>query len=398
MELLETRKDSREAVFCKQSPMNLPECTLFVDLGSSLTKGFFTNGNGQTHVLTMNSEVSFPIALKDLDIYRQLKQPQHPDKSAWIKRGQEIRAVGLLAQNFGIDTGTTERKERRAVDKILAAIGVMLTRLDLPRTKGFKSTPIPLRLGVVLPFDEFASRDAIIAELKAHSRFEFCDMPIAFELTDHRFAPEGFCLSRHRAVELLKRQMNPASRNMIVLMLGHRNTSFLLLEQDQFQKEKSTSQGPGFITAVKQAFKSGVFQTTDHPKLLNALVTGQTKVLLTGDDQPSDISKAVEAGLNAYWLALERFLKSNLSTYLTAKTEIVISGGASSVVLKRLETLLKKLGIDRKQIHFYNDPELAQLLIDNGYDRQDNSIWVSRMGDAYAGFKGLIYSPQKRAA
>lgn len=386
--------------------MHPPVASLFLDLGSSLTKGFFAYGTEPASVLTMSSDVSMPLLPAQLDFYRQRHRDmrRRPENGAWITRSDktrvdETRAVGLLAQNFSLDTGLAERKERRAVDKILAAIGVMHACQDVPRPKGFQATPLPLRLGVVLPFDEFASHAAILTELAAHTRFEFCDMPRRFELvTAVRFAPEGYCLSRQRMLELVQQDIKPASRDLVVLMLGHRNASCLVLEQNEFQRGKSTSQGPGFMEAVKYAFQAGAFQATDTPKLLEALIRSQTKVVLTGDDYPTDISHAIQIGISAYWSALEKFLKWHLSPHLSAKTEIVISGGASTLVAKQLGAFFKQLEIERKRLTFYKSPELAQLLTANGYDVQDNPAWVSRMGDAYVGFQGLVRSPQQHAA
>jgi len=372
---------------------------LFLDLGASLSKGIFADQHGYEQLLRLGSEVSGPLTLSQIEHYQNLNPHARPEAAAWLKRGQERRAVGSLAQNFGADTGLKERKEQRAVDKILAAIGVMAEHLDLLHPKGFQALPISLRLGVALPLDEFASRADLSQALQAATAFEFRGTALKLDLVrECRFLPEGAGLWRARVADLKARGLNPNDRTIIVIMLGHRNASVLVFKQEHIQPGASSSKGPGFSEAVHQGFQTRAFQETDQPKLFQALVSGHTKVVLTGDAAPTDLSAAVAVGLDAYWSRLERFLRLHLSPELDAQTELVVSGGAACVMRPRLHQIFDQWEIPSSRLCFYQNAALEQLLRLHQVAPDALPLWVSRMGDAYAGYKGLVANMQKLAA
>ena len=371
---------------------------LFLDLGASLTKGIFTDQRDQEQLLRLGSAVSGPLTLGQIEHYEKLNPHARSEEAAWLKQGQERRAVGNLAQNFGADTGLKERKEQRAVTKILAAIGVMAERLDLLHPKGFQSLPLSLRLGVALPLDEFASRALVSQALQAATAFEFRGTALKLDLVKEcRFLPEGAGLWRARVAELKARGLNPDHRTLIVVMLGHRNASVLVFQHGQLQTGASSSQGPGFSEAVHQGFQTRAFQKTDQPKLFHALVSGETKVVLTGDTAPTDLSEAVAVGLEAYWSRLESFLRLHLSPVMDSKTEFVVSGGAACVMRSRLQPLFDQWEIPPSRLCFHHNAVLEQLLQRHQVEPDELNLWMSRLGDAYAGYKGLVANTQKLA-
>lgn len=108
---------------------------LYLDLGSSLTKGVFSDRQGQPQVLLLGSEISGELTADQIAQYEQLNPQARPEEVAWIKRQEQLRAIGSMAKNFNGGARLEERKEKQAVDKILAAIGVMAERLAFKPAK-----------------------------------------------------------------------------------------------------------------------------------------------------------------------------------------------------------------------------------------------------------------------
>lgn len=378
--------------------------TLYLDLGASLTKGFFALSGGAAEPLIMGSEVSGPLEASHLNAVKAFNTTSKPEVCAWIGLGKEAKetyAIGQFAQNFGGESWVDERKELRAVHKILAAIGVMKERTStVPISGAGFSQVFPLCLGLLLPFSEFEDRTRILKELRAIKEFTFRGNLIKLELKDVLFRPEGFglCLD---AIKLLRsRGLNPDHRKILVVMAGHRNTSVLVFESGSFQSGKSTSTGPGFVEALTKGLQSRAFQKSDQPKLLNALVGGSPKVVLRGDKRLTDISESVKVGRDAYWSLLESFLTSHLTAHLDDRTFIVVGGGASQTVKPQMEDYLQGFGLDSSvyQIGFSGtvDDHLAQSLIPLvGDPKTELDALASRMSDSYAAFHQLLATRAK---
>ena len=320
---------------------------LYLDLGASLTKGFFRCETGSVEPILMGSEVSGPLSRSHLDTIKSFSTSSRPELCAWLGRGSELRAVGQFAQNFGGESWVDERKELRAVDKILAAIGVIKERSLTISGQGFSpAAPISVQLGVLLPFSEFEDRHRISKELRSLKEFTFRGCPIKLEFKEISFRPEGFGLCLDAIKALRDRGVNPDHCKQLIVMAGHRNTSVLVFEGDSFQSGKSTSNGPGFVEALAKGLQSRSFQKTDYPKLMSALVGGKSKVVLRGDKKLTDISDSVKVGLDSYWSLLESFLTANITGYLDDSTTIVISGGAAQIVRPQLELYLQGFGLE----------------------------------------------------
>lgn len=377
----------------------LPPNSLCVDLGSSGTKVAYGDRANSPCLFRMSSAVSISLQPEQVQSVQNLNFASQPENCAWIKRSKEIRAVGTFAENFVLDTGVKQLKESRAVDKILAAIGVMVRQLNPPQRKGFQANSIPIRLGVVLPLAEFSSREAINLELTGCTQFDFCKLPIAFKLVDKcLFLPEGVGIWKDRCYQLKKQKVDPSNRNIVVLMLGHRNASILVFQAEHFQKEKSTSAGPGFTTAIDAAYASRSFQPADQSKIFNALVGGSKEILLAGADRPVNITEAVELGINSYWGGLERFLKDHLNPCIDDKTEIVIAGGASQVVSAQLKQYFVHYQIPSQRVIFHKSEELSKLMAPSGYSRKEKALQTSRFGDVYGMYMALSSKQHKQAA
>ncbi|XGW00769.1 MAG: hypothetical protein ACAF41_34285 (plasmid) [Leptolyngbya sp. BL-A-14] len=392
--------------------------TLYLDLGASLTKGFFLSPQGPRPLL-IGPEISAPLDRSHLEALKSMNTHIRPELSAWIERSGEIRAIGQFATNFGGESPLQERKEVRAVDKILAAIGVMAEYLHLGRDlKGHEPLLVEVKLGLLVPFSEFETRAAIYKQLRSVNSFQFRGLPLKLLLKDLWFRPEGhgLCLAQMR--ELESRGIRSDRVKVLSLMFGHRNTSLLVVENTAFQAGKSSSTGPGFIEAEHALSRVGVFQHQDQPKLYSALLGGNPKVVLTGDAAPTDLSQPLKVAHEAYWHRLETWLNANLTPHLGDRTYLVVGGGACEAayqggptIRQRLQGYFDRMGIEASHLTYGLQPsvvgkeqpsphvqKLSQLLMPFAAEPRELTSLITRCGDVYSSLLEPAPAEKKPAA
>lgn len=227
-----------------------------IDLGSSLTKVFYLNQT-QPQPLIVAPEVAWiqPQQLDELAINKNAAS----EYSAWLQMGEEMVAVGQLAQNFGGDSGLVERKLHRAGYKVLAVLGILREKLELP-------TSVAAHIAVMLPITEFKDRQQLQESIKkAASGFAFRGQPLSIHLQNCLMLPEGFGLYTICKNNLKLRGIEPSVRTIFVLMFGHRNLSVLVFQNGTLQTGKSSSDGPGFLRQLKLGLKPREFSPKTIP-------------------------------------------------------------------------------------------------------------------------------------
>lgn len=380
---------------------------LYLDLGASLTKGFFLGESDQVVPLLMEPEVAGPLDVNRLRAVRSYNASSQGEHCAWLERDGSLWAVGKLATNLRGGSYLEERKEVRAVEKILAAIGVMKERLygDAPVT-------LRLRLGLLLPFSEFETRVSLWLTLRSIKEFKFRGQLIKLEfVSDVFFRPEGFglCLARLRAFG--QQHQHKVSRlRLVSIMLGQRNASQLVIDESTFQGGKSNSRGPGFEQAELAAMQSGTYQQSDLTKLQDALRGGDTKLVLAGDAQLSDVSMSVCVGHVAYWSQLAAWMNATLTPQLNGRTYVMVSGGVTCAtspersMLQRLQDYFSALGLEPDHYHLGLDADplweskpLAQLLEPYALDREELQALVARTTDVYESFLDYVVATRAPA-
>ncbi len=166
--------------------MDSKSLTASVDLGSSLTKVFYSSKQGQAQPLVMAPETA-SIQAQQLDEL-SINKNSGAEYSAWLQLNDEVMAVGLLAANYNGDSGIVERKQHRATYKVLAILGVLREKLQLP-------TSFAANLAVMLPVTEYKDRLQVQEALKsAAGNFTFRGQPISVHLQNCLMLPEGFGL------------------------------------------------------------------------------------------------------------------------------------------------------------------------------------------------------------
>lgn len=375
---------------------------LYLDLGASLTKGFFLGHHDQVVPLLMGPEVAGPLDQPRLKTVRSYNANSRSEQCAWLEREGSIWAVGKLATNLSGAVYSDERKEVRAIDKILAAIGVMKEHLY-----GDASITLHLRLGLLMPFSEFETRLSLWRSLRTIQEFKFRGKLIKLEFVgDMLFRPEGFGLCLGRLRTFREQQQQKVGRlRLISIMLGQRNASQLVIDEGAFQGGQSNSRGPGFEQAERAAMQAGVYQQADLPKLQEALVGGETMVVLAGDASLSDVSASVRAGHAAYWSQLQAWLNATLTPQLNGRTYVLVSGGVTGTVgpegsmMQRLQNHFVSLGLppERYSLGLVADPQweshpLAALLDPYALTKPELQSLIARLTDVYESFLDFVVS------
>ena len=344
-----------------------------IDLGSSLTKSFYLD-HGMPCPLVMEPEIA-SVQPELLDRYQSVNQDAYPEKVAWVQLDDEIAAVGQFAQNFAGDMGLVERKERRAIHKILAVLGSIQERLQLSeRTAAI--------LSVMLPVTEFSDRKKLQSSIQeAAASFTFRGKALSIEFQKLQILPEGFGLFLTLRAELIKQQINPRNRNILVLMLGHRNLSLLIFQNGVLQ-DTSRSDGPGFFNAVKIAASlQGLPEGTPH--LTEAIAMNHASLRVAGQLMPINLKATNLAAREGYWKQVKTYLENHLPG---GEYDVIVAGGAGTVIETELNTLFQQMDLPGRLSFGEGLKYQLQALLQDNPDLRSQPSLIARMADSYAVF------------
>ncbi len=354
-----------------------------IDLGSSITKVFFLK-QGKSQPLVMSSETAWiqPEQLDELAVNNSAAT----EYSAWLQLGEEMVAVGQCAQNFGGDSGLVERKQQRAIYKVLAVLGVLRDKLELP-------TSFVANIAVMLPITEFKDRLKVQEAIKVGaSNFAFRGQTCSINLHNCMILPEAFGLYTACKNNLKQRGIEPSTRAIFVLMFGHRNLSVLVFQNGVLQTGKSSSDGPGFFEAVKAGAATQGLRATDYPELLKALALQKTKMRVAGQFEALDISEAIASGRSSYWKQVDSYLRNALTLVLTNDDcELVVSGGAAWSMRSELTELFERMGLEQRVSWACGLQNHLDQLLSNYPEFQNDAALGLRMADAFAAFQTILH-------
>lgn len=354
-----------------------------VDLGNSLTKVFYSSKQGQAQPLIMLPEMAW-IGLQQLDEL-SINKATAAEYSAWLQLNDDVMAVGHLAVNYNGDTGIVERKQLRATYKVLAILGVLREKLQLP-------TSFTANLAVMLPITEYKDRLQVQENLKsAAGKFSFRGQPISVHLQTCLVLPEGFGLYSVCKNNLKQKGIDPSARTVFVLMFGHRNLSVLVFQNGVLQAGKSSSDGPGFHEAVKAGLAQQGLRAIDYPQLLKALALKETRIRVAGQFEAMDITNAVAAGISSYWKQVDSYLRNALTPVLTDDNcELVISGGAAWAMQSELKTLFERMGVHHRVSWASGLQNHLDSLLSHYPEYQNDVALGIRMADAFAAYQTIV--------
>ena len=236
-------------VMNNSSSMQINVCA---DLGASELKVIYQIGEKRPCGISLLPNI-LEVDSSAVNIYRQ-QQMSVSENIAWLKLNKgdtKVIAVDQLAENIFSLSNHRKLKINLADWRVLGIIGKIIT-IEREKVLTYPEE-ITLNLTVLLPFGESSSdatEDSIKKEIKVFKRelkkklkrFYHNEQKRVVNLENIKILPEG--------VGSLMCSSNQESTSTIVIMLGHRNTSYLYFNGDKFVNGETTILG--FHSFVKE--------------------------------------------------------------------------------------------------------------------------------------------------
>lgn len=322
----------------------MPKICLAFDQSSSLSKGLYCCQGNRMSSTTLELITMEPDVVKvPQESYSQLQAENIggtlPENEALVGLEEQYYAVGFLAlsQLYSYDT-LKQLKYQSAVPKVLAMVGAIATKKRLPSKWG-------LDLGILLPYGEYQDRLKLKEELsKALSNFSFRQRNYQVRLESFLCLPEG-------AGVLLRGESGglTQTKNLLVVMLGYRNISYLLMERGKLTKGETEDLGLAWLINKVKERTSGL-QTRD---LIVAISQGGKTVkksafksLLRGQSdslRQKELEEIVSAVKSFRQQHKELILSWLVSRQFPKLDHVILAGGTANYYRKELAHFFQPL-------------------------------------------------------
>ena len=397
-----------------------------IDTGNSGTKIVYSfPETNKIHSLFMSSALAEVAAER---IENQLKRSNwigfsQLKEQAWLKNGNNLVAVGGLAEKFSTEDRRHEPKYENALYKVLAAIGVIVETHSLSKRKQFK-----IQLGLLLPWNEYRDRERLVEEIKRlSSEYEFRGRTIKVKIQGCVCYPEGggivMSRAREKGVDWFQKQ------RLGVLMLGDRNWTALYFESGVVKDGASPLNGFSFLleriiedapcllkpeqlsnaifTGIAQAKKQQDYLSRPQWQELRAIQSLATaRDARFRESEVKDIDRAITMGAREWEEKLKDFIQKIFPKPLT---ELNVAGGSLPFFSPLIEEYFNCTLKEDKEEYFPIDmaKPFTPVLIGAGITNevtealQFNSItdlesaFSARFVDVFGLIKGLIANGEK---
>ncbi len=362
----------------------MEEVNLSIDLGSSLTKAVWNSGyqTDTCNFLTMEPEV-LQCGEDHLSAYRTKRVNLYatPREDVWLKlnKGDNAYAVGFLAQSLLAHVNLKALKYESALHKILAVTGAIAQQQQV--------TSLSLNLAVLLPWSEWSDRQKLQEQIgKALKSFWFRGTHYRMTLKQWNTLPEGAGVTINRCAGL-----SQATKTIVTLVFGHRNTSCLVFERGMLVEGDTTNLG--FYRLIEKIISqtSGqnpkqltpiVYQIGNPLNPENPLVNSLCKSKLPANQKREiqELILAMTQAQKSYWGLVSQWLMAKVPDSVN---EIVVAGGTAKYLYSHLCQQFSGIpaywGTDWQEI-IENHPQF-QLLDLHQKDRESLAF---RLVDVYA--------------
>ncbi|HTL88653.1 MAG TPA: hypothetical protein VL134_04580, partial [Leptolyngbya sp.] len=264
-----------------------------------------------------------------------------PEDSAWVCHDNECRVLGFLAQrqNFIGSVRLDERKYERAAWTVAVLVGSIAQKHDLPST-------LLLHLSSLLPYSEWNDIDKFkrLCE-KILAEFEFRGVRYQVSLGEFDCKPEGGGLGLVRQAQIGAAEFRRST--MVVIMLGHRDASALVLQRGELTKGSTSKIGFTRLTSTVSSYVS-----INHPERLtsaiyqagDAMRDGSLRVLADDDEDLQRLKQSIDTARRDYWQAIKTWLETALPLVDDVQYA-VIGGGAAAYLLTPIKKYFKTASV-----------------------------------------------------
>jgi len=367
------------------------------DPGSSLTKFIYSVGSDSPKLLTMAPET---LKLSEKSVARDISERSSVGvvngiNDAYLKyrkRDDNVYVVGHLTHNLRAEVDLAQSKYESAVPKFLAAIGAILDK------EGRDESEVEVIPIVLLPYNEFASRESFIQKLEERGkRYYFRDRKITLSFRSISVVPEGggyltALKAKHGEGWLEKREA------VCVLMIGHRNASFLTFRHGRLDTTQSQTSDWGFVRLVDRAIEHSSGQDRERltreiyeigndisPDNIIVQSLTRTRERDNSKDEAVRLAEAIELARKEYWQLLRDWLNKVIPRRVNSLT---IAGGGASYLHSELSEFLAWANLEWNTLS--EDEPLLR-------DYPDASL-RHRIGDVYSAYVNGFKVDREEAA
>ncbi len=311
-----------------------------IDYGSSALKVIYSKELTDTPQYFMMQPEIIEVSVDDVKEYRK-NFKLDPTRYAFVGTNDRYYATGELAQEvFRSTLNLTEPKSNHAIGRTLAAITVAARLAQLDVGKKFR-----LFLSCLLPAGELGDRDTLEANLR--EAFKNFDTPVGrlqVNLKYFNCHPEGGGLAL-----FYQEHCDLADRQLGVIMMGHRNSSCFVVQNNVYRRLRSTDLGFATIVndiqlatsaykdkTITAAVATYLTQEEDRTPLIKMLLRNNP----TAREQELDtLLKAIDLATRKFWNSFAQWLEIQLPL-----DEIIFGGGVAELFkLEMLDYLSGKL-------------------------------------------------------
>lgn len=316
------------------------------DFGASLVKAVYCNSSNQPCLILLKPEmISVPSSA--IEAYKNGLGygSSSPEETAWVKVKDEYFVLGESARHrFQVQTHLRQPKYSKAVYQCLALVGSAIQKQ--------KQIPSTLNLATLLPFDEFCHKDQFIKEVRELlSNFTFRGKSYSVKVDKILCVPEGSGLYL-RGRKLWRTELgnlaNDDDITTVILMMGYRNISLMVMDEGVPKVKETTFQGfAQMLRLIKervpvlneQALIKGISQSTakQRKKALEKIAVSHDSTIKKQETEK--LLSVIDDAKKEYFNIVTNFLNDHLSSF--SVDEFVIGGGTAYYLRNELDKYLQ---------------------------------------------------------
>lgn len=325
----------------------MADITIACDLGSLLSKNFYTVKPFKPELLTMESEVA-KVSQQSLEEHEEVVKlgSLTPENFAWVEYKGEHRAVGFLAKDrFNADLNLQAPKVQLALYKTLAVIGAIAQKNGI-------ANGASVSLGLLFPYGEYQDHK-LFQEMMAEAigSYRFRGEEKSFELQRLVCRPEGFGLvSRGRSGG-----SNLKERTIVVIVVGYRDASIYVWQRGAISKGATKELGFNKLIKAIQLYAPNQPASRLAAAICKAGVKVSIKALghlsrfhdpsdaALRDKEISELRKAILRAREQYWLDLCGWLRNHTPVEID---EVIVTGGTAYYYEREFNALFANTGVN----------------------------------------------------